>query len=178
MLKLRLIGLLALVLCSSLWLTARADDKPAKKTADIVITCDNEYILYVNGAKVGEGTDWNTAQALKAVELKPGNNIIAVQAKNTGGPAGLIALIKVGDKTYTTNADWKVSGAEAKNWNAADFDDKDWKPASSQGKWGADPWGKNVAEMPDEGNTADWIWSADVLDGEQTVYFRYTLKVE
>ncbi|KAF9033007.1 hypothetical protein BJ165DRAFT_1534886 [Panaeolus papilionaceus] len=64
-------------------------------SADILITADNAYELYVNEVKVGTGSALNVAQ-LYHVPLTRGCNVFAVNATNTATvPAGLIATIKV-----------------------------------------------------------------------------------
>jgi Protein of unknown function (DUF1553)/Protein of unknown function (DUF1549) len=57
-----------------------------------VVTCDNAFKLYVNGALAGEGDDWMTPQLFALPKLKKGKNEILIIAKNTGkdpGPAGM-----------------------------------------------------------------------------------------
>lgn len=58
-----------------------------------VITCDNEYILYVNGIKVGEDKEWPTVEHLPiGAALKVGMNTILVVARNAGDSPNMAAL--------------------------------------------------------------------------------------
>jgi hypothetical protein len=63
------------------------------KRAGAVVTCDNEYTLFVNGRELSKSTNWMTVDAVPLENaLKQGTNEILVVAKNAGkGPnaAGL-----------------------------------------------------------------------------------------
>jgi len=58
-----------------------------------VITCDNEYVLYVNGQQVASDVIWQTLESLDvAAQLREGENHLTVVARNSVGdpnPAGL-----------------------------------------------------------------------------------------
>jgi len=58
-----------------------------------VVTCDNSYVLYVNGQRVAAGDNWEAPDAISlAGRLKAGQNEILIVAKNGGSgpnPAGL-----------------------------------------------------------------------------------------
>lgn len=86
--------------------------------AGAVVTCDNEFTLYVNGREVVGGTNWEalTPVALGPL-LKPGANSIVIQGRNAGnGPnaAGLFFEARVrlaGGKeiVLATDETWQVS---------------------------------------------------------------------
>lgn len=65
----------------------------APQQAMAVVTCDNSYVLYVNGQRVQAGDNWETPDAvLLTNRLKKGQNEILIVAKNGGSgpnPAGL-----------------------------------------------------------------------------------------
>jgi alpha-L-rhamnosidase len=71
--------------------------------------------------------------------LRPGQNVIATEVENEGGPGGFIARLEItfdrGPPTVLqTDAKWRaetVDGAtvERKDWIGATFDDRAWKPA-------------------------------------------------
>jgi len=83
-----------------------------------ILTCDNEFTLYLNGRKITAGDNWNqvTAIALRD-KLKQGNNQIVVVAKNAGnGPnaAGLYfqasaKLANGKEATLSSDASWQFS---------------------------------------------------------------------
>src|SRR5689334_5090516 len=57
------------------------------KSATLWGTCDNEMIVYLNGKKVAESSEWERATILDVTrELVAGRNQIAVRGKNNDGP--------------------------------------------------------------------------------------------
>ena len=106
----------------------------AKAVGRIIITCDNEYELVVNGKKVGGDADWETVERFDlSGYLKQGVNEFLVKARNLGGGpngAGLYAFIELtnlaGEKvTLTADRTWLANG----------------KPAAEQG---SQPWAGRV----------------------------------
>lgn len=107
------------------------DAKP--DNAEIVLTCDNEFVLYVNGKRVAASKDWTQPQRVDITKFTiKGKNLIAIEAANQGGPAGLIASIQwrekgsgprqlVTDSTwvYSTNPpkEWRTLGPQKGNWS-------------------------------------------------------------
>lgn len=63
-----------------------------------VITCDNRFVLTINGAKVEAGDNWEQPQAvLITPRLKAGSNEIVIVGKNGGtgpNPAGLFCEVR------------------------------------------------------------------------------------
>lgn len=58
------------------------------------ISADNHYIVYINGHKVGEDREWSTVEEYDVTKhLVRGKNVLAIQARNEGGPAGVIARL-------------------------------------------------------------------------------------
>ncbi|KAF9044011.1 hypothetical protein BJ165DRAFT_1594707 [Panaeolus papilionaceus] len=110
-----------------------------KKTfsADILITADNGYELYVNEVKVGSGANLHTAQ-LYHVPLTKGCNIFAVSAANSGttpNPAGLIAAIKVhytdgSTEEIVTDQSWRVFTGVPAGFQDDQFFDASWPSAT------------------------------------------------
>ena len=128
--------------------------------AEMAITADDEYQLFVNGTEVGKGSDWHQ---LDVYDIRPylidGLNAIAVSSTNNAdGAAGLVARVNVRQKgntdvSYSTNSEWKTSLNEVEGWTYRRFDDGKWAAAANFGELGAaQPWG---AEMTfDEGDVA------------------------
>jgi hypothetical protein len=98
---------------SWIWSASRADI-PAGETITVrrrfelpatpenavaVVTCDNEYVLYANGHRVGTDTNWETVEQIKLTgHLRPGGNEILIVARNAGttpNPAGLFFELRV-----------------------------------------------------------------------------------
>src|ERR1035441_2642078 len=111
---------------------------------------DNEFHLFVNGQEAGKGDNWRTPGyfAIGAL-LKPGKNVLAVEARNVGDaptPAGLIGSLKVIFEQgiplkLDTDDNWKSATNSAAGWNSAAFDDTAWAMAKLLGEDGIPPWG-------------------------------------
>jgi alpha-L-rhamnosidase len=124
------------------------DEPPSAAT--IEITADDQFDLFVNGQKAGKGEGWGSPQtiALDAF-LKPGKNVLAVEARNVGNnpnPAGLLAKLKVAfargsPLTLTTGEHWKSATNVQTGWNALLFDDTAWVDAKLLGEYGTQSWG-------------------------------------
>lgn len=114
-------------------------------SAFLWIAADNEYDLYLNGTKLGSDGNFERPEVYEVADgLVIGRNVIAVEARNGGGPAGLIASLALvgarGQVEYVvTDAAWKsartVAGNASKSassaaspsagpsWTGLDFDD-------------------------------------------------------
>lgn len=72
-------------------------EEPAAATG--VVTCDNEFVLYVNGQKAAESDNWEAPVSLDGAAWRKGENEILVVARNGGsGPnaAGFYLAAKLG----------------------------------------------------------------------------------
>ncbi|MCY2963211.1 MAG: DUF1549 domain-containing protein [Planctomycetota bacterium] len=121
---------------------------PAAPTrAAAVITCDNDYVLFVNGNKVAADGNWESLESVSLTEfLRKGANRIEILATNGGAdpnPAGLMfeARILVPERDPLV-----VATGEGWNWTASKLDGNgrfakeptDWKPVaavSNPGVW-------------------------------------------
>lgn len=121
-------------------------EKPSRAVA--AVSCDNEYVLYVNGRQVAASDDWqNPTQIDLAPALVKGPNTIAIEAINwpdkaTGkglqsgpnNPAGLAFLGKAwaGEKVIwsgSADASWRWADGVGPGWEKPGFDTTGWKPA-------------------------------------------------
>ena len=140
-------------------------ESPDLKTAELIVTCDNLFIAYVNGRPVGESdTDNNAWKRPKRFDLtgllSPGRVVLAIEAINTlPGHAGLLAQLTVtlsdGRKIVVASDDtWRASLNGPANWRQVEFDDQQWPQAKILGTYGAGPWGlvsvPKTAEPPSE----------------------------
>src|SRR5262249_14870968 len=92
--------------------------------------------------KVGSGDNWQSLSSFDVKKhLRAGKNVLAVEGRNDGGPAALMARLRYttdaqpkGEKLeIRTDATWKSSKDASKGWTAAHFDDTKWKPARALG---------------------------------------------
>lgn len=118
----------------------------------IEIACDESYILYINGLKIGSGENWKAMDSYDiGPYLTPGPNVIAVAAlKGQQGPAGMVAKVTIergqqGSDDYSTGVSWKSSPEKQAGWTQATYNDALWMASRSLGMLGvAVPWGGQV----------------------------------
>lgn len=121
------------------------------KSAALIAAADNSFTAYVNEKQVCRGTDFHAPTIARVQqELKPGRNLLAISAHNDGGPAGLVAVLKI---TYadgsvqrvTSGGDWKTAqtapAAGTLKWTAADYKEDGWQSALILANVGEMPWG-------------------------------------
>lgn len=109
------------------------------KSASMLVTCDDQFVLFLNGTKVAltkPNVDaWREFQwADLTAALRLGRNFFAAACTNTGGPAAFVARLKVelasgAIQTIDSDASWKSSNREQESWTKDTFDDKDWVAA-------------------------------------------------
>ncbi|MCS5719863.1 glycoside hydrolase family 78 protein [Herbiconiux sp. CPCC 205763] len=124
-------------------------------SAEIVITADDSYTLWLNGEELGKTTgavnEWQGAK-LFTVDLSESDSdpVVAVRTNNgPNSPAGLLAAIEVtysdgSAKVFRTDADWKAVKVVPSGFEAAGFDDSAWPAAAVQAVYGSGPWGSGV----------------------------------
>jgi len=127
------------------------------ESAEVIITADNLFALYVNGHSVGESkvdnNAWRNPKRYDVASLlAPGRNVVAVEAVNTlPGPGGLLVKLAVvlsnGRRVVlASDAGWKCSDQERLSWQQPEFDDSRWNSVTVVGEFGAGPWGKVAAQ--------------------------------
>ena len=130
-----------------------AGQKPEKASA--IITCDNEWVLYVNGVRAGRNDgdpdSWKRPQLVDvAKHLLIEKNAIAVEGVNTAqGPSGLILKLLVGFEgskdTFELSSDssWISTAKPENGWKDNGFvAGSGWTPATVIGNYGMQPWGR------------------------------------
>lgn len=121
--------------------------------AQLLVTADEAFKLYVNGSLVGRGEDWRQVKRLDvAQQLKTGNNLLAVEGTNGGtipSPAGILLNLRVnfaggdGSLEVSSNEQWKATDEKpSEGWESIGFDDSGWGSVRSfghsrgNGQWG------------------------------------------
>jgi HEAT repeat protein len=132
--------------------------------AEVFLTADNLYALYVNGKFVGQSDanpdNWRLAKRFDLSGLlTPGRNVVAIETANTApGPAGLIVegIVQLADGrqvVLTSGDQWKCNEKKEKNWEQVAFDDSKWQKAYLVAPYGSAPWGnfaRDLAALPVE----------------------------
>jgi len=132
-------------------------DQRKIKDAKFVLSCDNEFTLFVNGKEAGkddgDGDSWARPQTASVAKLlRAGANalaIVAVNGTDKPNPAGLIGKLTVTFETgeplvVAIDKSWRASKQEQPGWKDAGFADKSWPAAEAMAKFGDAPWGKIV----------------------------------
>jgi hypothetical protein len=92
---------------------------PAGTTGRMIITCDNEYVLKINGKEIGRDSNWETVESYDVSRaLQTGSNTIRVEARNLGSTPNAAALYvhlqlinPEGEAVVvTTSKEWLVNG--------------------------------------------------------------------
>ncbi len=124
------------------------------KSSKLSITCDNGFTAFVNGQKVGSGSQWETHYEFDIKKyLHNGDNVLAVEAHNEGQAAGLAAKVKLVAANGVTrhivsDNEWIVANKKAPGWMAPSVDTTGWKNAVVAGKMGDTPWGDVFSKKP------------------------------
>ncbi|MBA2112928.1 DUF1549 domain-containing protein [Bremerella alba] len=75
-----------------------------------LVTCDNEYTLFINGKKLVSGDNWMEPDLVRLTSLKKGTNEVLIMAKNAGsGPnaAGLFFEARFADQVIASDETWQ-----------------------------------------------------------------------
>ncbi len=90
--------------------------------ASLRITCDDQFVAYLNGHPIARGNNFQQVQFISHLErwLKTGQNFLAVEGKNGVGPAGLLARLEIEkEKTsqiIVTDGTWEVLLEKPSSW--------------------------------------------------------------
>ncbi|MCB0852416.1 MAG: DUF1553 domain-containing protein, partial [Bacteroidetes bacterium] len=130
-------------------------DKNKKiESAEILISADHQFSLFLNEEKIGEGTGWRNVYRYQVNEnLKSGENLLAIKGINDGdipNPAGILLSLQIidnqGDTTMVySDRSWVSAQSASDDWTQFSFDDSDWKSVRSFGRPLRSPWGQLLA---------------------------------
>lgn len=111
------------------------------------ITCDNGFVLFVNGKEASRSDDWTKPIAVDiSSQLQTGANTLAIHATNINSATGLIGKLTLqfadGEPVVIPfDQQFKVFKQEVAGWNQIEFDDSAWPAAQALGPMGIAPWG-------------------------------------
>ncbi len=130
--------------------TIEIDGARAIQSAEVTMTADNRFELFVNGRSVASGDNFHVARTIDvAASLKPGANVIAVTAENDGDRPNPAALI--GSLTVRYRNGSALAVPTDRRWTSSRSADDAPKPAMELGPVGMAPWNLSgpAAEMRD-----------------------------
>lgn len=116
------------------------------RKANLRLTADNLYRLYLNGREIGQGGNWKSLTDYDVTWLlAPGTHVLAVEALNDGLEGGLILGLKIefadGNKMQVlSDKSWYVVPNDASRWLRRKYPDPHWPNAEEVGVVGQAPW--------------------------------------
>jgi putative heme-binding domain-containing protein len=121
-------------------------DQPTKVV--LSVAADNRALVTINESPVIEVNGYQRAtRAEVTAHLRVGTNVIAIQAHNETGAAGLLGRVEIllpkrKRQTLVTDASWLSAVVESPNWRQTDVTTAaGWGQVISLGKVGIKPWG-------------------------------------
>jgi alpha-L-rhamnosidase len=128
--------------------------KPVQR-AELLTTVDDQFTTWLNGVRVAQSDGTWESPVLTDItpRLQPGENVLAIEARNAnfaaGGPspAGVLTRVRVWfeDGTVQTlegGPEWTSAQTAPEGWQLPEFDDGAWPPARVIAAWPAPPWGR------------------------------------
>jgi hypothetical protein len=113
------------------------------QSAKVLISVDHAYTLHFNGSCISRGSDWRKVDKLDVLdELKAGDNIIAIEARNEGtiaNPAGILFALKIiwrdgEERIIQSGTDWlSTDEPPDSSWIEAGFVDRSWQHVRNYG---------------------------------------------
>jgi mono/diheme cytochrome c family protein len=158
--------------------------------ASFLVSCDNEFTLYINGKEAGKGKDHTKPTQIQALQLlRPGINLIAVAAQNGLGnpgnkdadqanPAGLFVYARIRQQAehgpekvmdFGTDSSWLWSASKEKGWEQPEFAAAGWYKSAELGEANTRPWGlgpvmaRAAANIPFQNRVRASLREADSL---------------
>jgi lysophospholipase L1-like esterase len=150
----------------------------------VEITCDNRYVLRLNGRLVGASNNWEQLDRYDvATLLVAGKNTLDVRCVNDNGPGGLAVRVTVKAKgtdpvTHSTDESWITRLNVGQSWNPAALADV--KPVKTfvLGEFGKTaPWGAGSKPGPiiQRAKSSDDLDKPfELADGDRVVFLGNT----
>jgi putative heme-binding domain-containing protein len=120
-------------------------DEPS--TGSVRIACDDQFTLWVNGNKIGTGGGPESFRYILNGIVDRGVNVIAVEATNTDGRAGLLVDGEVRGQSgratsFDSGPEWRATrdAPQGDAWLKPGFDTSAWTPVKDLGAHEDSPW--------------------------------------
>jgi putative heme-binding domain-containing protein len=110
--------------------------------ATLDITADQSFTVWLNGVEIGMGKNWKRVVNFNVMpHVLPGKNVLAVEAKSSGGPAGLLVRLShvpngQDRRAFVSDGSWKASKEAPEGWKKLDFNDRAWSEVKVLGPYG------------------------------------------
>jgi serine/threonine protein kinase len=131
-----------------------AMEQPTSR-AVLDVGCDDQFTAWLNGTPIGSvpKNDQHVHTFDVAKNLVAGRNVLAVQATNVSGPAGLVAelnLMSGGPPLLVSDATWKAAKEGPAGWEKPAFDDSKWLSADDLAAFG----------QTQKSQWDSWVWDS------------------
>lgn len=136
-----------------LWRSFTIPATNAVRKANLLITADNSYRLYLDGREIGQGGNWNGLTDYDLTWLlTPGRHVLAVEAFNDSLESGIIAGLHVqlanGERlSVLSDKSWRIVPDQVRRWPYRTHADPAWPAASEVGVVGQFPWWRRPATI-------------------------------
>ncbi|WP_454856626.1 family 78 glycoside hydrolase catalytic domain [Promicromonospora soli] len=134
-------------------LTQAAPDGASATRAEVLITADDSFTLWVDGAEAGATepaeNGWQGSRFYD-VDVAGGTTVIAVRGTNDAeSPGAVLAVVRLTwsdgtTSTYPTGSTWKAATEFPADFARPDLDDSGWDQAAEIAAYGSGPWGSGV----------------------------------
>lgn len=136
-----------------LWRAFTIPTTNAVRKANLLITADNSYRLYLDGREIGQGGNWNGLTDYDLTWLlTPGRHVLAVEAFNDGLEGGIIAGLHAqlanGERLrMLSDKSWRIVPDHVRRWQHRTHADPAWPAVSEVGVVGQFPWWRKPANI-------------------------------
>lgn len=120
-------------------------------TGDARVLCDDRFTIWVNGQKIGQGDGGKLYRFNLNGIVERGPNVVAVEAENLGGRAGLFIDGEIRSQggqsiPFDTGEGWMATRTApvGTTWLQPKFDARSWTPAKILGPHAQSPWNSIV----------------------------------
>jgi len=129
-----------------LWRSFEIARSAVVKHAQLRMTVDNEYTLYLDGRELGRGAEWHNLSDYNVTPLlSPGRHTLAVRAYNDASFAGMLFGLQIDladGQTIEIKSDenWRIVPDGVKGWETAAKAADTWPRATIIQPLGVAPW--------------------------------------
>lgn len=129
-----------------LWRAFTISPTNVVRKANLRLTADNSYRLYLDGREIGQGGNWKGLTDYDVTWLlTPGAHVLAVEAFNDGLEGGLILGLKMEftegpARQVVSDKSWYVVPDTVRRWTRRTSADPGWAHAQEVGVLGQFPW--------------------------------------